>query len=65
VNVFNLLEGEEVIIESPKNKFKPLVVHYAETFIIPASVGEYTIRPYGKSEGGECVTIKASVRFNA
>lgn len=65
VNVFNLLEGEEVIIESPKNKFEPFVVHYAETFIVPASVGEYTIRPYGKSEGQECVTIKASVRFKS
>ena len=65
VNVFNLLEGEEVIVESPKNKFEPFVVHYAETFIVPASIGEYTIRPYGKSEGKECVTIKASVRFRA
>lgn len=65
VNVFNLLEGEEVIVESPKNKFEPYVVHYAETFIIPASIGEYTIRPYGKSEGKECITIKASVRFRA
>ena len=65
VNVFNLLEGEEVIVESPTNKFEPFVVHYAETFIVPASIGEYTIRPYGKSEGKECVTIKASVRFRA
>jgi hypothetical protein len=64
VNVFNLLEGEEAIIESPTNAFEPFVVHYAETFIIPASVKEYTIRPYGKSEGKECVTIKAFVRFN-
>ncbi len=65
VNVFNLLEGEEIIIESPDNKFEPFVVHYAETFIIPASIGSYTIRPYGKSEGKECVTIKALVRLTA
>lgn len=63
VNVFNLLEGEEAIVESPTLAFKPFVVHYAETFIIPACVGEYTIRPYGKSEGKECVTVKAYVRF--
>lgn len=63
VNVFNLLEGEEIIIESPDNKFEPFVVHYAETFIIPASIDRYTIRPYGKSTGKECITIKASVRF--
>lgn len=63
VNVLNLVEGEEAIIESPTNAFKPFVVHYAETFIIPASVGEYTIAPYGKSIGQECGTIKAYVKF--
>lgn len=62
VNVLNLVEGSEAIIESPTNKFKPFVVHYAETFIVPAAVGEYTIRPYGESEGKECATIKAYVR---
>lgn len=63
VNVFNLVDGEEVIVESPTGAFEPYVVHYAETFIVPASVGEYTIRPYGRSEGKECMTIKAYVRF--
>ena len=63
VNVLNLEEGEEAVIESPINAFKPFVVHYAETFIIPASVGEYTIAPYGKSVGQECGTIKAYVRY--
>ena len=63
VQVFNLIEGDEVIIESPTGAFEPFVVHYAETFIIPAAVGEYTIRPYGLSEGKECGTIRASVRF--
>lgn len=63
VNVFNLLEGEEAIVESPTHSFEPFVVHYAETFIIPACVGEYTIRPYGLSEGKKCVTVKAYVRF--
>lgn len=63
VNVFNLLEGDEAIVESPTHAFEPFVVHYAETFIIPACVGDYTIRPYGLSEGKECVTVKAYVRF--
>ena len=62
VNMLNLVEGEEAIIESPKNKFEPYIVHYAETFIIPANVGEYTIRPYGNSAGKEIATIKAFVR---
>lgn len=63
VNVLNLVEGDEAVIESPSGEFEPFVVHYAETFIIPAAVGDYTIRPYGASEGKECGTIKASVRF--
>jgi len=64
VNVLNLLEGEEVVVESPTGAFEPFVVHYAETFIIPACVGDYTIRPYGLSEGRTCVTVKARVRLN-
>ena len=62
VNVLNVIEGEEVIIESPEGLFEPFVVHYAETFIIPACIGDYTIRPYGVSEGEKCGTIKAYVR---
>ena len=65
VNVLNLIEGKEAIVESPKNEFEPFIVHYAETFIVPAAVGEYTIRPFGKSEGKTIGTIKAFVRTNA
>ena len=63
VNVLNLVDGEEAVVESPTGAFAPFVVHYAETFIIPASVGDYTIRPYGLSDGKECMTVKAYVRF--
>lgn len=63
VNVLNLVEGAEAIVESPSNAFTAFVVHYAETFIVPAAVGAYSIRPFGKSEGRECATIKAYVRF--
>ena len=62
VNVLNLIEGREAIIESPTESFSPFVVHYAETFIIPEAVKEYTIRPFGESEGKQCATIKAYVR---
>ena len=65
VNVLNLCEGTEAIVESPTGAFPPLVVHYAETFIIPAAVGQYTIRPHGPSQGKRCATIKAFVRNNA
>ena len=62
VNVLNLIEGLEAIVESPTNAFEPFIVHYAETFIVPAAVETYTIRPYGVSIGTECATIKAYVR---
>lgn len=65
VNVLNVVEGDELIVESPSGAFESFIVHYAETFIVPACVGEYTIRPYGISEGKECGTIKAFVRFHA
>lgn len=65
VNVLNLVEGAEAIVESPTNAFEPFIVHYAETFIVPAAVGEYTIRPFGKGEGQQCATIKAYVRHKA
>ncbi len=61
-NVLNLIEGREAIVESPSNTFEPYVIHYAETFIVPAEVGEYTVRPHGESEGQQCATIKAFVR---
>lgn len=63
VNVLNLIEGDEVIVESPVNAFEPFVVHYAETFIVPACVGEYRISPVNMAEGERCATIKAYVRF--
>ncbi|WP_422005204.1 class I mannose-6-phosphate isomerase [Roseivirga pacifica] len=62
VNVLNLVEGKEAIVESPNGQFEPFVVHFAETFIVPAAVGDYTIRPYGQSEDQQCATIKAFVR---
>lgn len=62
VNVLNLVEGDQAIVESPTNSFAPFIVNYAETFIVPASVGAYTIRPYGNSEGKRIATIKAYVR---
>lgn len=62
VNILNLIEGREAIVESPSKAFEPFVIHYAETFIVPAAVGSYTITPHGESEGKECATMKASVR---
>lgn len=63
VNVLNVIKGDALIVESPHDAFEPFIVHYAETFIVPAAVGDYTIRPHGGSEGNYCGTIKAYVRF--
>ena len=62
VNVLNLIEGTEAIVESPSGAFEPYIIHYAETFIVPAIVDEYTVTPHGESIGKQCATIKASVR---
>jgi mannose-6-phosphate isomerase class I len=62
VNVLNLIEGRQAIVESPSGAFQPYIIHYAETFIVPAVVGEYTISPHGESCGSECATLKAFVR---
>lgn len=62
VNVLNLIEGTEAIVESPSGAFEPYIIHYAETFIVPAVVGAFTVRPHGESAGKQCATIKASVR---
>ncbi len=62
VNVLNLVQGDEAVVESPDGQFEPFVVHYAETFIVPAAVGRYTISPHGAGVGQELATIKAYVR---
>ncbi|RAP75046.1 class I mannose-6-phosphate isomerase [Paenibacillus montanisoli] len=62
VHMLNLIEGEEATVESPDGAFEPFVIRYAETFIVPAAVAAYTIRPSGPSEGKTIGTIKAFVR---
>jgi mannose-6-phosphate isomerase class I len=62
VNVLNLVEGEEIVVESPEAAFEPFIVHYAETLIVPAAVGRYTTRPAHVPPARECATIKAFVR---
>jgi mannose-6-phosphate isomerase class I len=61
LNVLNLVEGEEAVVESPENAFEPFVVHYAETFIMPAQIGRYRISPICKAKK-PLATMKAYVR---
>lgn len=62
VNVLNLVEGAQAVVDSPSGAFEPFTVHYAETFIIPAAVGEYRISAAGKGIGQQLATVKAWVR---
>lgn len=62
VHMLNLVEGEEATVESPTGEFEPFMVRYAETFIVPASVVAYFIRPSGPSQGKAVGIIKAYVR---
>ena len=48
LHVLNLVEGEAAVLESPA--FAPIEIHYAETFIVPAAVGRYIIRPVRPTE---------------
>ena len=60
VHVLNLVEGAEAVVESPAEAFEPFAVHYAETFIVPAAAGAYTLRP--AQAGEKIVLIQAWVR---
>lgn len=60
VNQLNLVDGSGCIIESINGDFKPFEVHYAETFIIPACIKKYAIKPL--NEGEEIKYLKAFVR---
>ncbi|WP_270881074.1 class I mannose-6-phosphate isomerase [Paenibacillus aestuarii] len=62
VHMLNLIEGDEATVESLDGSFEPFVVRFAETFIVPASISSYTIKPSGSSEGKTIGLIKAYVR---
>lgn len=45
VKIHVLVEGEEALLISPTDAFEPLEIHYAEAVFVPASVGQYIIKP--------------------
>ena len=58
VHVVNLVEGKCAQIQSADGSFEPFEIHYAETAVIPASVGNYKIVPVD----GPIKMITANVR---
>lgn len=58
VSSCNVVDGKGAIIESVDGSFEPYEVHYAETFIIPASVKQFVIKPLDD----EVMILRATVR---
>jgi hypothetical protein len=55
--VLNLVAGEEVSVETDRGDVHPL--SYAETLVIPASVGGYRL---ARRRGPACKVVKAFVK---
>lgn len=62
VNVLNLVAGDAAVVESSSRAFEPFEVHFAETFIVPAAVGPFTIRA-ASCDGAQCAVMRAYVRI--
>lgn len=60
INILLLVAGQSAVVESPAGLFQPFLARYGETFIIPAGVGAYRIRPLGKP-GQLHALLRASV----
>lgn len=63
LNVLMIIDGEEAIIESPTDAFDPFIINFCEAIIVPAKVGEYTIKPTGLSKNKKIALIKAFVKL--
>ncbi len=61
LNVLNLVQGSAVLVSSPHATFPPLQVNFAETWIVPATAGAYTVAPAGPVTE-PLATLKAYVR---
>lgn len=59
--MLNLVEGKSAVVESLDGTFDPYVVHYAETFIVPANAGSYRLRP--EQAGEQIKVLRANVRY--
>ncbi len=58
VSMCNVVDGSGAVVTSPIGAFEPFTVHYAETFILPAHVTEFELRPLDNW----CTVLRAWVR---
>lgn len=59
VHELMLVEGQSVVISDPDHHFEDTEFHYAECFIVPASVKRFIVKPVGE---GKHALIHAFVR---
>lgn len=62
VNMLNLIEGDEILVESIDDSFDPYEVHFGETFIVPERLKRYKISPGKCSKCDTFTLIQAFVR---
>lgn len=58
VSMCNVVDGAGAVVSSPEGAFAPFEVHYAETFIIPAAAGSFTLSPLED----KCMVLRANIR---
>ena len=61
VHMLNLIEGEEIAIQSPTAAWPDFTVHYGETFLLPEAAGAYRLAP-APGNTGDTMVILACVR---
>ncbi len=59
VNVYNLVDGQKMMVESIDGSFEPYEIHYCETFYVPATIKRVRFVPL--TEDG-CKLVRAVVR---
>ncbi len=62
VKMLNFIQGDTAIVYSPTEAFAPYEIHFGETFIVPAAVGDFMIRPAKDRPDETYGIIEASVR---
>lgn len=52
VHMLMLVEGQSALLKDPDGQFEDILIHYAECFIVPASVKRFVVQPLDDSKHG-------------